>query len=475
MAIPLEQANLDVGGPLDAPVVAPIIDPGDVSGSSTSPAVAASTQLIENYSAEGGGAYPIAYGEHIVAGQELARVFTAGTPDVLVVDIGLGGGQTDLGQHGEWEDVVYVRYGGEALGVSPNATTDGYRFYRGYISTGVSDPNQPVDPFLPTTLAHSGTPHLAVRVSGTKATENRPDKIKGRYKCRRMNFYDGSGNVTGYGYSTNPAYIAVDRIRSYYEHKYRDNIALAQRKLREKIDWESLASWANFNDTLIPWDNGASTISIKRFECNIAFTGDLNPAAALDQICASCGAWWQYDGPRIVFMHPGDQTPIHHFNESNILDGSMQVEPRDLRNWPNVFEARYRDFDDQFLGFATTPPIRELDLIKQFGEIKTTRTLPNMRQSQAQRIADRWKRLEAQNPFIITLTGDESSLHLLPGRFVTVTHQAFDYDYQLCLALSMSMTSSEEGVDTSQFTLQQIDTDLYSDLAHGPRQGGLTP
>jgi|SRR5262245_1151022 len=453
----------------------PAIDPGDVSGGSTSAAAEASAQLIEDYTAEGGGKLAIFYGEHVIAGTELVRKFTPGVPDVLIALIGLGEGQGNLGQHGECEAALAVYYAGDALSVSPNGSTDGYRFYNGFISTGVSSGPQQVDAFLPNGLAYSGTCYIAVRLSDSRASENRPDKIKGRYKGRRINTYDGSGNVIATNaYSTNPAYVAIDRIRAYYEFKHRDNIALAQTKLLEKVDWQSVDDWAKFNAQAISWDNGTSVVSIPRFECHIAFTDDLSLADALDRICASCGAWWQFDGERFVFYSPADQTPIHWFNELNIV-GAPSAEPRDLRTQPNVLVARYRDLDDTYLGFAATPPVRALDLIKQVGEVKEVRTLPNMNQSQAQRIADRWKRLECDNPVICTLSGDESSAHILPGRFVMVTHSLLDWDYQLCLVLSANLVSGEDGADRSDFTLQRIDTALYSDIAHGPRQGALTP
>lgn len=477
MAIPLDQLFLlDDGGRAEPDIGGgPIVDPSDVSGGSTSNQVAAAAEQIEEFAAEGGGKLPVVYGEHFIAGNLIVNSFTPGTPNVSKFIVALGEGQGNLGGHGEWEAALAVYYAGELLSVSPDATTAGYRFRRGFISTGVADANQPVDAFFPSGLAYSGTAYVAVKLPDALATADRPDKLRGRYKGRRVNIYDSSGNVTTANvYSTNPAYIAVDRIRAYYEHKFRDNIALAQSKLLERVDWESLAAWATFNATLISWDNGTSVVNIPRFECHIAFTGELTLADALDLICASCGAQWQYDGERFVFITPADQTPIHHFNESNIV-GAPVAEPRDLRNQPNVFVAKYRDLDDEFLGFAATPPVRVTDLIKQIGEVKTTRTLTNMRQSQAQRLADRWKRLECDNPVICALVGDESSAHVLPGRLVTVSHSALDWNYQLCLVLSAALVSGEDGVDTGEFSLQRIDDALYSDLAHGPRQGALTP
>jgi hypothetical protein len=461
------------GGDIGAPPPPNNINLGDVSGGNTSQSVAQSADQIEEFAAEGGGVLPIVYGEHLIAGILIVHKFVAGTPNTSIIIVALGEGQGGRGNHGEWNAALKVWYAGEELSVSPNGSTAGYRFHPGVISTGIADPFQPVDAFLPSGLAYSGTAIIAVKLPDAIANEeDRPDKLRGRYQGRGVFDYNVNGQIINYAYSVNPAQVAADRVRAYYEHKITDPV-LMERAFEEKIDWGSWITWRDNCNQLIPWDNGISVINIPKFEAHVVFTEDAILADALDQICAAAGAFWQDDGERLIFLPPTERAPVHHFNESNIAQ-PPNVQPRDLRERPNYFIAEYRDFDDDFLGLASVE-VRRTDLIAQAGEIKSTRAMPVMRQSQAQRLLERQARLEADNPVLCTLTSDETSIHILPGDFVTVSHPLMDWTYQRCLVLSAVLSDAESAPDTCEFTLQKIDDFLYSDTAHGPRQEALTP
>lgn len=458
------------------PALPGVIEPADISGGSTSGATATAAEQIEEFSAEGGGLLARVYGEHFIAGHLVVHKFTEGTPNSSIIYVALGDGQGAGGGHGRWDSAVAVYYAGAAQSVSPDGSTAGYRFYPGFISTDVSTGNQPVDPFLSGNIAYSGTAYIAVKLTDDDANaEDRPDKLRGRYKARRLYNFDSTGRLLSATttYSANPARVAADVILAYYEHKTPNDAALALRRLQEKVDWESWVAWRDYCDQEISWFNGTTTVNIPRFEAHIAFTGDVILADALDQICAAAGAFWQDDGERIVFLTPTERDPVHHFDESNIISAPV-VQPRDLRERPNYFICEFRDYDDTYLGLSTVE-VRRDGLIKQVGEIKSTRALPNMRQSQAQRLLERQARLEADSPDICTLVGDETSVHVDHGDFVTVSHPVPGWTYQRCLVLSSNLIAAEDGADTNEVTLQKIDDLLYSDTAHGPRQGALTP
>lgn len=456
------------GGPIN-------VDVGDVSGGGGSNTTAAAAAQIEEFAAEGGGPLAIVYGEHLIAGNLIVHKFTAGTPNTSIIYVALGDAQGNGGGHGEWDSAVAVYYAGAAQSVSPDGSTAGYRFHAGLISTAVASGPQQVDAFLLSNLAYSGTAYIAVKLTDAVATaEDRPDKLRGRYKGRKTFDFDSVGTQLASSYSVNPARVATDRILAYYEHKTPNDTALAMRKLQEKVDWESWQFWRQVNAGLISWFNGTTTVDIPRFECHIVFTQDLILADALDQICATAGTRWQDDGERIVFVPPLENAPIHHFDESNIITGSLRIEPRDLRERPNYFITEFRDYGDPFLGLSSVD-VRRDALIKRVGEIKSARAMPPMHKSQADRLTERMARLEADNPNICSLVGDETSIHVIPGDFVTVSHPIPGWTYQRCLVLSISLSSAEGAPDTCEFVLQQIDNPLYSDTAHGPRQEALTP
>src|SRR5215471_12505575 len=209
--------NQPLSGPAQPDINTPL---GEVSGGDTSNAAAQAGQAIEEFASEGGGTLAIVYGEHLIAGNLIVHKFTPGTPNTSIIMVALGDGQGNGGEHGEWNDAVAVYYAGASQSVSPNGSTAGYRFYPGTISTGVSDPTQPVDAFLTGGLAYSGTAYIAVKLTDAVANaEDRPDKLRGRYKGRRTYDFDIAGNNTTHSYSVNPARAATDRLLAYYEHK----------------------------------------------------------------------------------------------------------------------------------------------------------------------------------------------------------------------------------------------------------------
>jgi hypothetical protein len=451
------------------------VDPGDISGGSTSGSIAASNQKIEEFVAEAGGLLPKAYGECFIAGNLILHKYTLGTPNTSIIYVALGEGQGSGAGHGEWEEALDVYYAGQPLSVSPNGSTEGYRFYQGFISTAVASGPQPVDAFLPTGLSYSGTAYIAVKLPDDLANaEDRPDKLRGRYKCRRTFKFDSTGRVIDYGYSTNPARVAADIVLSYYERKFPLDPDVALRLLQEKIDWDAWKIWHDFNAELIEWDDGTTVRNIPRFEFHGAFTTDINLADALDQICSSCGAFWQDNGKQLVFLPPTEREPVHHFHPGNLLSKGISVEPRDLRNAHNYLIGEFRDQDDEFLG-SDSVEVRVENLIKQYSENKVTHALTSMNRSQAGRLMNLRANLEVNNPNICAFIGNASSYRVLPGDFVTVSHPTTGWNYQRCLVLAATLSSANGAPDTCEFVVQEINGQLYSDTAHGPRQEVLTP
>lgn len=453
-----------------------LVDAGDVGGGSTSAGVAASAEQIEEFVTEAGRPVPKFYGRHFIAGQLLVKKAVAGTPNELYVAVAIGEGQGNGGGHGEIDSAETVWYAGDPLTANPSPATDpGFRFYNGFISTGVASGPQQVDAYFSSNgLAYSGTGYIAVRVPTIYAdVEERPDKLRGIYKGRRTYNFNAAGTEIGYGYSTNPARVAADIVLSYYEHKFPLDQDEARHHLLQKIDWESWKTWHDFNATLIDWHDGTTDRDIPRFECHEVFTDDLNLADALDRICAGCGAFWQDDGKRLIFLPPTERDPVHHFHPGNLLSG-ISVEPRDLRDAHNYFIGEYRDQDEEFLGVATVE-IRLEDLIRQSGENKTTHALSSMVQSQAQRLMNLRANLESRNPNIASFIADASSYHVLPGDYVTVSDPVTDWNYQRCLVLTSTILGAANRPDVCQFTAQQIDAPIYSDTVHTARQEALTP
>ncbi len=439
---------------------------GTASGDTTTESVPVFEQLITDE----GGSLAVAYGEHIVAGHLIAHKYEPGPPPSSKIIV--------AGGEGEWEGVVKCWYAAEEIALSPDGSTAGYHFYPGTIPVSTTDPTQPVDSFLSSGLAYNSTAYLSVLLPEKYATEDRPDKLKWRPKCKKVYTYDVNGVPSAATvYSVNPADVAVDRIRKYYESRYEDDNAKALRLFRNRVDWPSYVSWRNYNEATITWDDGTLSRSITRFECHIAFTADLGLADALNAICATCATLWQDDGQRIKFIPPNNTTIEHHFDESNIVSGSFSITPRDLRERPNYIVAEFRDMDDQYLAPTKTPPAYRQDLIDKVGRVRPpNRPFANMNRSQAERLLQRQLRLETDNPNIVNLRGMGDSFHVLPGDYVTLSHSITGWQYKKCLVLDVSVDSAEKAADEVDFMLQAIDSPyLYSDTDHTKKQSEVAP
>jgi hypothetical protein len=371
----------------------------------------------------------------------------------------LFGGQATWDQVGKWKSTF--------------DSSSRYLFRPGVIVPSVADIQHAGIQSLPSGTGLSGSANIFVRLSAAHSAEDHPDRFRLIFEARKTYDFDATGEIAGYNYSTNPARVAADRILAFFERAYRNNQQLAREKFRARVDWVSWRRWRDYNEELIPWDkNGTgSNVFIKRFEAHPVFDAETSLADALDRICSLAGAWWQDDGEQLRFVPPTDQTPIHHFDESNITS-PPRLTLQDLRERPNYWVARFRDLDDEFLGEATIEVKRD-EAIDRVGENRVARSLPTMTQSQAQRLAERWARVEHDNDVFITLAGAATSIDVLPGDFVTVSHPVMGWDHQLCLVTAIAVRSGEESADEVDFTLQQISGPLYSDTAHTPRQSAL--
>lgn len=449
----------------------PFVDPGEISGGSSSIAAEKADEQVEEFIAEGGGVLAVPYGEHVIGGILIRHIFTPGSPNTSKIYVALGDAEGGGGGHRRWDSAVKVWYAGEELSVSPNGTTAGYRFYPGAISTAVDSGPQPVDPFEPGGLAYSGTAYVAAFLNNAAQTaQDRPDRLKVRARCIKTFDFDATGRKLGVEtYSVNPARIAADVVLRYWERKFPNDPALALRLAQEMIDWEFWTAWRDYNAQSISWFNGVETVQIPRFECHVVFTEDATLAEALDQICATCAATWQLDGGRIIFLPFNEREPIHHFDASNIIAAS-DVEPRDLRQRPNYIILKYRELSDAFMGLITSEARREA-LRRQAGEIKSERFMPPMNKSQGDRLAEFQMRFESDSDQQWLIRGDEKSMRVLPGDYVTVSHPLTGWGaYQRCVVLAATLTSAEEAPDHSDFLIQKIDRPLIDDTAHGPKQ-----
>lgn len=396
-----------------------------------------------------GGLLARAYGRHIAIGHIADFRHSAGPPPSVKAVYMLG--------EGVWDSCEKAWYAGDELAASANGTDPGWHFHPGTQSTGTGDPVQGVDSFIPDGITYNKTANVVVKLPEKHASEQRPDKFRGRFKCLKVANYDNTGAETDAGsYSANPARVAAD-------------IIIKAGKLpASRIDWPSWVAWRDYCAATLSWNDGATTHTIPRFEAHPVFTDAVDVPVALDLCCLVSCTRWQDDGDKIKFLLPTDTTSVHTFRANNIVLSKIRVVPSDIQAAPRHILAKFRDVLDEYFTEGSAEVRRDL-LINAYGDRVTTRAFPNMNHSQAQRIIAYQMRLESDYFFFVELSAAGDSMHVLPGDFVTIQIGDLFIDGNY-LVNETSDNSPESTPDERQFRLQKITGSLYSDSDHAPIQ-----
>lgn len=232
---------------------------------------------------------------------------------------------------------------------------------------------------------------------------------------------------------------------------------------------------------------------IPRFEAHIAFTGETDLLAALDQVCFMACADYQIKGRKIRFLTPEPCAPkgtspahaaqreiVHHFDGTgatdNIVRRTIQAYPMDVRERWNYAQGVYRDIDDK-------------DLIEDFVEDDRRQlrkdakrkvwpgqpiNLGNMNRSQALRVLKWFMRLRSDRVWFCELRAMGDSLHVLPGDIVEVSHETYQWDHKLFMVLDAN--DEADGAGERSFVLQEYDRDnYYFDDDHDAHQRATPP
>jgi hypothetical protein len=441
-------------------------------GSGTSPGSPVSTVPVKdgfNEVSEGdGGTLALAFGRHIAAGHGVDIRHDEGPPPQLRAAFLLG--------VGEWTEAEVVWYAAEPLTAVDLADGDtpGYHFHPGALSTGPTDPVQGIDSYIPDGLTYNKRANVVVLLPEKFSTEQRPDKLRGRYKTCKVWDYEADGTPINFAYSANPADVAMFLVRLLFEQRYEDpSDALAA--FQARIDWASYTAWWFYCAAAITWDDGTTVHTIPRFEAHPVFTSTVTLPEALDVCCGLSCTRWQDDGEKIRFLLPTDTDSQHTFTLNNVVSGSVRAVPADVQSAPRHILAKFRDVMDEYFGppEGASVEVRRDGLIDAYGDRVDVRAFPNMNHSQAKRVATYQMRLETDYYFFVELTAAADSLHLLPGDFTTIAlgDAILDGNY---LVVEASDNSPESTPDARAFRLQRITGVLYSDDDHGPIQRPVT-
>lgn len=172
----------------------------------------------------------------------------------------------------------------------------------------------------------------------TQWTDVNPIGLWRAIKCR---LFDAQGNMTGYAFTTNPAWIWVDvRLRRKLMPEY--NLSLAggpddlTDAVRAAFDWSKIYASAQYCDELL--DNGR-----RRFTGNFAWTSKTSLQAIEEEIALCCRGFYSSYAGKYAINIDMPRSSVFTFTRDNVLPGSFEASEQQPHTAPTHIVAQFRD------------------------------------------------------------------------------------------------------------------------------------
>lgn len=318
--------------------------------------------------------WPLAYGYFRATGMrkiDYSVPASGGTPPPADMQIGvwdLGEGELD-GCNALWiNNVLQFAYdpsgnlmGTSLLGVIPTGTsTDNitntptltsFSFHTGCdaplgSTPGTSEVEQFIDPVL-APIGNLITPLCWSRrsyytIAWTPATDDNSEMSPvADFRGMRCRTFDGSGNQTGYGFTTNPIWHFVDlwlrrAIKPEYaipQNEWPDTLTADE---SSKFNWASIYAAAQYCDAL-------RIDGLPRFSGSYVFASGSTLAAMLEQVMLCCrGFWYEYAGQIYVMI---DQPRASTFlaTSLHLASASLEADQSQVNQNANRYVAEFNE------------------------------------------------------------------------------------------------------------------------------------
>ncbi len=278
----------------------------------------------------------LAYGRHIVGGNVIFQHELA--DNVVLLFIALG--------EGEWDGIERLWVNGAEFDHSNTANCHFHPGAEGELAleTDPATRNQKVCSFFPSgfapPLTFSRTAYLALKLRREPTQPGPEFHVAGIYRTLRVRDFNASG-FSGYGYSTNPARVALDLLlRRFLLPHGKANEAVPS-SVTDRIDFPAWNDWKSFCDAALTINGDA----IKRFAASPAFVDSTDLLRALEWLLLlGRGYLLERNGKFAPFADEA-RSAAHALTRDSLAANSLQLSQRSLRNSPNRFVLRYRTLD----------------------------------------------------------------------------------------------------------------------------------
>jgi hypothetical protein len=320
-----------------------------------------SSTVVVDSSTTTNAAVPLAYGPVWVTGKraEYYELQNTGSDNLDFTRVGIW-----LLGEGEWDGCHELWINDTLIWTSEYADLTQFHFHRGsdamlgnYLGGSSSGPDQGVDSFwslFPTAvqpLAYSRIAYYAIKRKQpieNQANDHQNDPTQwadltpiGLWRSTRVRLFDDEGTMTGYAYSTNPAWHFVDAIlrrKIFPEYNIDLNTGIddISAAARNRFEWGDIWSAAQYFDQLLA--NGR-----RRFQGAYTFSQTTTLAAILEQILKCCRSFQREYAGKISLICDQTRPSVFTFSRNNILPGSPSPSDKTVSAAPNCYVGKFRD------------------------------------------------------------------------------------------------------------------------------------
>lgn len=201
------------------------------------------------------------------------------------------------------------------------------------------------------------------------------------------------------------------------------------------------------------------TVTRPRYETHPFFSGPTRLDDAVRTILNLCNSTVQeVNGKLRFFCLEQLSSSSFSLTDSNIVDGSVSVVPRDVRNLRNTWQAHFRDVDSQYMETPIDPIlVQRDDLIDIAGRTIDGQAIElyNCTVHQAYRTMENVVKRFVDSPYQISFTGNADTWPVLSGDRVEADVEFLEWTAEDVLVLESNDQSSEQTPDDRTFTVQK--------------------
>jgi hypothetical protein len=163
----------------------------------------------------------------------------------------------------------------------------------------------------------------------------------GLWRALRCRLFDANGNVTGYAFTTNPAWHWVDVwLRRKLFPDYNLGVTSGPDPLPSAVsacfDWESIYEAAQYFDGFLA--NGR-----RRFTGSYSFSAQTSLQACLSQILLCCRSYQQSSQGKLSLVCDMPRPSVFIFSREHVLPGTFEATDQALHTAGNRYVGTFRD------------------------------------------------------------------------------------------------------------------------------------